>query len=294
MSEPNEPTPDSSPEPTPASEPGPDPARKPPKRAPAKQGRSKSRLTISEESAGAGVVGLIGFVGLFLVALVFFVTENFFLAMLLISIALLVYVAGSELAKLLLSSITIFFSSRHLIRNATYLQDTLVELRKFLHLRKDESGWVKVGPIEPGAKAKLPDNPLVRDIQVCLKREKGREYTEYVAHEYYVDCRELYDHFHAHLQFVAGAMPLFGLIGTIIGLIGMFDSLGANVSVEVLSPQLALALKTTLYGAVFASLYTIVASRFDQRIKALEYDYEILSRALDVLVENKATIEVQA
>lgn len=254
----------------------------------------KQSLAISEDTAGAGVVGLIGFTLLFVAALAFFITENFFLAMLVVSGALLFYVAGSELLKLLLSSITIFFSSRHLIRNATYLQDTLAELRRFLHLKKDQSGWVKVGPIEPGAKAKLPDNPLVRDVQSCLKRDKGLEYTRYVAHNYYVDCRELYDHFHSHLSFVAGAMPLFGLIGTIVGLIGMFDSLGSDVSVEVLSPQLALALKTTLYGAVFASIYTIVASRFDQRIKALEYDYETLDYALEVLVENKAQIEVQA
>jgi chemotaxis protein MotA len=257
-------------------------------------GSGKDVLAISETGAGAGVLGLLGFFALFIVAMVFFLTENYFLAMFIISVALLVYVAGAELGKLLLSSITVFFSSRHLIRNATYLQETLVELRKFLHLRKDESGWVKVGPIEPGAKAKLPDNPLVRDIQVVLKREKGTEYAEYVAHQYYIDCRELYDHFHSHLTFVAGVMPLFGLIGTIVGLIGMFDSLGANTSVETLSPQLALALKTTLYGAVLASLYTIIASRFDQRIKALEYDYEILSHGLEVLVENKAVIEVQA
>ncbi len=255
---------------------------------------SKGALAISEAAAGAGVLGLLGFVALFFVALIFFVTENFFLAMLLASLGLLVYVAGSELSKLLLSSITIFFSSKHLIRNATHLQDTITALRSSLQFKKDESGWIKVGPIEPGAKVKLPDNPLTRDIQVCLQRGKGTEYTSYIAHEYYVDCRELYDHFHSHLQFVAGAMPLFGLIGTIVGLIGMFDSLGANVSVEVLSPQLALALKTTLYGAVFASIYTIIASRFDQRIKALEYDYDILNQSLDVLVKNRATIEVQA
>ena len=251
-------------------------------------------LAISEATAGAGVLGLLGFVAIFAVALVFFVTENFFLAMLLVSFALLVYVAGSELTKLLLSSVTIFFSSKHLIRNAIYLQETLARLRSFLHLRKDESGLVKSGLIEPGARVKLPDNPLVRDLQIVLKREKGTEYADYIAHAYYVDCRELYDHFHAHLQFVAGAMPLFGLIGTIVGLIGMFDSLGSNVSVEVLSPQLALALKTTLYGAVFASIYTIIASRFDQRIKSLEYDYEILCHGLEVLVKNEAVIEVEA
>ena len=254
----------------------------------------KGMLAMSEAHAGAGIVGLLGFVALFMVSLVFFVTENFFFAMTLVSVALLVYVAGGELIKLLLSSIQIFFSSKHLLANATHMQDTLVELRKFLYLKKDESGWVKVGPIEPGAKAKLPDNPLVRDIQVVLKREKGTEYTNYIAHQYYVDCRELYDHFHSHLLFVAGAMPLFGLIGTIVGLIGMFDTLGANTSVETLSPQLALALKTTLYGAVLASVYTIIASRFDQRIKALEYDYEILCHSLEVMVANKATIEVQA
>jgi chemotaxis protein MotA len=254
----------------------------------------KGMLAISEAHAGAGVVGLLGFFALFMLALVFFVTENFFLAMALVSVALLVYVAGGELIKLLGSSFTIFFSSKHLIPGARHMQDTLVELRKFLHLKKDESGWVKVGPIEAGAKAKLPDNPLVRDIQVVLKREKGTEYANYIAHQYYVDCRELYDHFHSHLLFVAGAMPLFGLIGTIVGLIGMFDTLGANTSVETLSPQLALALKTTLYGAVFASVYTIIGSRFDQRIKALEYDYEILCHGLEVMVENGATIEVQA
>ena len=37
-----------------------------------------------------------------------------------------------------------------------------------------------------------------------------------------------------------------------------------------------------------------IASRFDQRVRALEYDYDILVHSLDVLVENGADIEVQA
>jgi biopolymer transport protein ExbB/TolQ len=161
-------------------------------------------------------------------------------------------------------------------------------------MRRDEEGNIKVGPIEASTRIKLPDNPLVREIQAVLKRKKGKEYTEYVAHQYYVDCRELYDHFHAHLDFVANVMPLFGLIGTVIGLIGMFDRLGSNTSIENLSPQLAISLQCTLWGAIFASMYLTLASRFDQRIKALEYDYDILVHSLDVLVENNADIEVQA
>jgi len=87
-------------------------------------------------------------------------------------------------------------------------------------------------------------------------------------------------------------MPLFGLIGTILGLIGMFDSLGADVTVESLSPQLALALKTTLYGAIFSSIYKIIGSRFEQRLKILDYDYETFCRALQVIIQNKNQIEV--
>jgi hypothetical protein len=37
-------------------------------------------------------------------------------------------------------------------------------------------------------------------------------------------------------------MPPFGLIGTVIGLIGMFDRLGSNTSVENLAPELAISL----------------------------------------------------
>ncbi len=251
-------------------------------------------LTLGEASAGAGALGLIGAAVVFVIAAVFFVAESFFISTLLVSFALLVYVAGSELGKLLWSSLTVFFSSKHLIKNATHISDTVVALRKSLHMRRDEQGNIKVGPIEPGAKLKLPDNPLVREVQAVLKRKKGKEYAEYVAHQYYVDCRELYDHFHAHLDFVANLMPLFGLIGTVIGLIGMFDRLGSNTSIENLSPQLAISLQCTLWGAIFASIYLTIASRFDQRIKALEYDFDILVHSLDVLVENRADVEVQA
>jgi biopolymer transport protein ExbB/TolQ len=251
-------------------------------------------LALGEASAGAGALGLLAAAAIFIVSVVFFVAESFFLAALVTSFALLVYVAGAELGKLLWASLTVFFSSKHLVKNAVYVSDTVVALRKNLHMRRDEAGWIKAGPIEPGTKIKLPDNPLSREIQVVLKRKKGKEYAEYVAHQYYVDCRESYDHFHAHLEFVANLMPLYGLIGTVIGLIGMFDRLGSNTSIDNLAPQLAISLQTTLWGALLASVYTTIGSRFDQRIKALEYDYDILVHSLDVLVENGADVEVQA
>jgi biopolymer transport protein ExbB/TolQ len=248
-------------------------------------------LAITKTAAGAGVIGLVGFAALVAVAGVFFVTENYFIAMVMMSFALLVYVTGAEL---LLTSFTIFFSSKHVIAQAAYLQDTLVALRKVLLIRRDAEGNLTAGPIVKHTTVRLPDNPLVKDIQALLEHNPDYQYAEYVAHSYYVQCHEVYDHASAHLEFVATAMPLFGLIATIIGLIGMFESLGAEVTVEYLSPQLALALKTTLYGALLASVYKIIASRFDQRLKALDYDFDTFCRGLQVLIDNRAVVEVRA
>ena len=49
---------------------------------------------------------------------------------------------------------------------------------------------------------------------------------------------------------------------------------------------------TTLYGALYSTVYKISATRFEQRLKGLGYDFDTLCRALKVLFENKATIEV--
>ena len=175
--------------------------------------------------AGGGALGFFGFLALTALALMFFVAESFFLAMLLMSFALLMYVAGAEILELMRSAVTVFFSQKHL-HEAVHIQKTVVALRRHLRMKKDADGVVRAGLIEKGTKVKLPDNPLVREIQAVLKRERGAEYAEYVGHQYYVRCRELYDHLHAHLEFVAGVMPLLGLVGTVVGLIGMFDKLG--------------------------------------------------------------------
>ena len=254
---------------------------------------NKSALAVSQKAAGAGVLGLLGFFGILAVAGVFFVTENFFVAMLGVSLALLVYATGAEVGKLLLSSITVFFSSKHLTPKAAQLQETLAALEQSLTLRRDRGGELKVGPLEKGTRIRLPDNSLVRDLAAVQERGKDYDYAEYVAYSYFVECHELYDHSGAHLDFVAGSMPLFGLMGTVLGLISMFDSLGSVVTVEALSPQLALALKTTLYGALYSSLYKISATRFEQRLKGLAYDFDTFCRALKVIFENHAIIEVQ-
>jgi chemotaxis protein MotA len=253
---------------------------------------NKGTPEIKQTSAGAGFIGLVGFATMLLVASVFFITENYFISMFTISIGLLIYVAGMDLIILAFSTFVIFFSSKHLNNRATAMQETVVALKNILNIKRGRDGNVSSGPIDSKVSIELPDNPLSRDIQELVMSGKTFDYAEFVAHYYYQECHELYESSSSNFDFVSATMPLFGLIGTIIGLIAMFDSLGSDVTVESLSPQLALALKTTLYGAIFSSFYKIIGTRFERRMVDLDYDYDAFCRALQVIVENKNRVEI--
>lgn len=56
------------------------------------------------------------------------------------------------------------------------------------------------------------------------------------------------------LSFMADAAPAFGMIGTLIGLVGMLGSLDDP---SMIGPKMAVALLTTLYGALLANIIFI-------------------------------------
>jgi flagellar motor component MotA len=254
---------------------------------------NRRMLVINKAAAGAGFAGLLGFLAFLVPAALFFVIANFFLALLMVSIGLLFYVSGSEIMKVLNSVFTIFFSNKHLVVRAAYMQDTLMALNSALNFRRNAKGEIVDDPLPDDAKISIPDNPLSHDLKSLVETGKNLDYANFVAHSYYDECKELYEFCADNYDFVSQTMPLAGLIGTVLGLISMFDTLGADITVEALSPQLALALKTTLYGAIFASSYRILAVRFEQRFKALENDYEGFIRATEVLVSKRPEIEIE-
>ncbi|MFZ5585616.1 MAG: motility protein A [Thermodesulfobacteriota bacterium] len=66
-------------------------------------------------------------------------------------------------------------------------------------------------------------------------------------------------------SFMARIAPSFGLVGTLIGLINMLRGVGKEVTPEVLGPSMAVALITTLYGALMAFFLFLPAS---EKLKA--------------------------
>ncbi|WP_176736678.1 MotA/TolQ/ExbB proton channel family protein [Oligoflexus tunisiensis] len=223
-----------------------------------------------------------GMIGLTLISGLLFITENFFFSMLLFSIGLLLYTTGTEIVRIVISLMTTFFSTKHLTEDAALIGETGRLLKEALIDREDDGNAVVV-----------PRNALTEDLRKASQSGQ-QDRLEYMAHRYYFDCHELYEFSRLNLQFASEAMPYVGLVGTVLGLIMMFDGLGASVNVEALTPQLAIALKTTLYGAFFGATYKILAARFDQRLQKLEYDYDDLLRSLDLIAKNNMNIEVQS
>ena len=65
---------------------------------------------------------------------------------------------------------------------------------------------------------------------------------------------------------MAGLSPAFGIIGTLIGLIAMMQTMGDDVT--RIGPAMATALTTTLYGALFANMiYTPIATKVERRVE---------------------------
>jgi len=60
--------------------------------------------------------------------------------------------------------------------------------------------------------------------------------------------------------------PAYGIIGTLIGLVGMMQSMGSSVA--RLGPHMAVALTTTLYGILMANLFYLpIAVKVEKRIE---------------------------
>ena len=66
---------------------------------------------------------------------------------------------------------------------------------------------------------------------------------------------------------MASICPAFGMLGTLVGLIIMLDSMGADVS--KIGPGMALAMLTTLYGVIFSQLIFKPAAEKLQQISAI-------------------------
>jgi len=89
------------------------------------------------------------------------------------------------------------------------------------------------------------------------------------------------------LRSMAGTSPAFGMIGTLIGLIIMLESMGADTA--NLGKGLAVALITTLYGVFMARmLFLPAAAKAEQKEQIARFRNYLLLEGFVMLAENRS------
>ncbi len=94
------------------------------------------------------------------------------------------------------------------------------------------------------------------------------------------------------LNYMGGACPAFGMVGTLIGLIIMLDNMGGDPS--ALGAGLAVALLTTLYGVLFSRLlFMPAASKIMQREQIVRFRNYMIAEGLVLLADRKSPRFIQ-
>jgi chemotaxis protein MotA len=94
------------------------------------------------------------------------------------------------------------------------------------------------------------------------------------------------------LRSMGGTAPAFGMIGTLIGLIVMLDTMGSDPS--ALGAGLAVALNTTLYGVLLARLIFVpAANKLQQRQEILRFRHDLVVEGMALLAEKRSPRFIQ-
>ncbi|WP_289030883.1 MotA/TolQ/ExbB proton channel family protein [uncultured Algoriphagus sp.] len=92
-------------------------------------------------------------------------------------------------------------------------------------------------------------------------------------------------------QTLASSSPAFGMLGTIIGLIVMFQNFDNEMA---LAKGIGLALMTTLYGIFLAQFIWIPAGkRLNQFHVDLKFNYEIIVEGAKLILKEKSSLFIQ-
>ena len=94
------------------------------------------------------------------------------------------------------------------------------------------------------------------------------------------------------LNSMASFCPAFGMIGTLVGLVIMFEKMGSDIS--AIGKGMALALLTTLYGVLMTQLFFKPASeKLRQREEIYRFRNLLIMEGLAMIADGKDSLSIQ-
>ncbi|WP_084536756.1 motility protein A [Azospirillum halopraeferens] len=200
----------------------------------------------------AGAMGFLGYIGMGEGMAVLWNPPSLGIVLGGILVAALVAFRTSELAAALVSVMTIFREEEDIRPDIAELVEVARLLqRNQIHEAEERAGRVRSPFLRLGLQL-IADAAPVNDI-LHVMTWRIQKMTEQEAAQ-------------ARLfRTLAALSPAFGLLGTLVGLVGMMQHLGA-ATVEQIGMNMAVALTTTLYGVVLANIvFKPIAIKLEQR-----------------------------
>ena len=130
-------------------------------------------------------------------------------------------------------------------------------------------------------------NPFLKDgIQMLSDQFKQNEIAEILQQR--IDFRIHKEFEEAHVfRTMARFAPAFGMIGTLIGLVGMLSNMGADESIGRIGGDMAVALVTTFYGLILANLFFIpFANKLENRSRENSDKMRMIVESIQMIAES--------
>lgn len=117
-----------------------------------------------------------------------------------------------------------------------------------------------------GLEKHMPDDAfLASGLQMVVDRMDRDHIREVLASEIHA-TQDRHGQGQEIFRFIAGAAPSFGMVGTLIGMVQLFASIGKDT--DKLATAMALSLLSTLWGAVIAYLFALpISGKLEWRSK---------------------------
>ncbi len=187
---------------------------------------------------------------------------------------------GSYVVRALFEALSIFRATR--ITEAVYY----AESRRVLSWARIVRGGGVLALEQHIKQAEAHDNLLRYAVSLVIDGFRGNEVRELLTNALLSAHGRSLRHVEV-LRNMAATAPAFGMIGTLVGLIIMLDSLTSNP--DGLGTGLAIALLTTLYGVLLAKLvFQPAADKTLQRAEVTRFRNSLIREAFVMLADERS------
>ncbi len=130
-------------------------------------------------------------------------------------------------------------------------------------------------------------NNFLRDgIQMLADNFKPEEITDIMQQRIEFRTRKELEEAHV-FKTMARFSPSFGMIGTLIGLIGMLANMGADETLGRIGGDMAVALVTTFYGLILANLFFVpFANKLENRTRDETETMRMIQESIRMISES--------